>query len=166
MTLLFWDASALAKQYSPEIGSEQVDLLFETVPAAAMATTVWGIVETYSILVRKLNDGRLDLPTFLHALSSLQLEVADYPDFIQLPVADETVLASVDLICKHKLNSTDAAILMTLIQFVEDQDDETTLVLVASDKRLLRAAESEGIATLNPESIPVGGLPAWLASLS
>lgn len=37
--------------------------------------------------------------------------------------------------------------------------------LVASDQRLLRAAEAEGLATLNPELLPAAEVPTQLASL-
>jgi hypothetical protein len=37
-------------------------------------------------------------------------------------------------------------------------------VLVAADQRLVRAAAAEGLATLNPETIPAVDVPALLAT--
>ncbi len=49
MPLLFWDASALAKRYTEEVGSDAVDAIFAAVPASSMVTTVWGYAETFFI---------------------------------------------------------------------------------------------------------------------
>ena len=38
-------------------------------------------------------------------------------------------------------------------------------VLVASDKRLLRAAKAEGLEVLNPETVQAADIPAFLAAL-
>jgi predicted nucleic acid-binding protein len=57
MPVLLWDASALAKRYSPELGSDTVDALFHAVPSAQMVTTFQGYAETLSVLVRKRNRG-------------------------------------------------------------------------------------------------------------
>lgn len=76
---LFWDASALSKRYFGEVGSETVNALFDQVPMSDMATTPWGYLETYSILVRRFNGGAVDLPTFTAILSALQSETGDSP---------------------------------------------------------------------------------------
>lgn len=59
MPSLFWDASGLAKRYTVEKGTDVTDALFLAVPVSDMMTTVWGYAETFSILLRKLND-RID----------------------------------------------------------------------------------------------------------
>src|SRR5260370_7392969 len=79
--LLLWDASALVKRYALERGSEAVDALFVEVPLAQMVTTFMGYAETYSVLLRKRNRGDLTEPTFQSAVSLLQAEVLDSPDF-------------------------------------------------------------------------------------
>jgi len=55
MVILLWDASALAKHYAPEIGSETVDALLASVPAAQPVSTAVSYAEIYSILLRKFN---------------------------------------------------------------------------------------------------------------
>src|SRR5687768_4012306 len=111
MTLLFWDASALVKRYFPEVGSETVDALFAAVPMPDMATTPWGYAEAYSILLRRLNSGVLDLPSFTTAVTALQAEVVDSTDFGLMSVSDEIIFASIMLMRQQNLNATDAAIL-------------------------------------------------------
>jgi len=90
---LFWDASGLAKRYTAEIGSDVADALFAAVPATAMLTTVWGYAETFSILLRGLNGGRLDQATFQTAFAALRREIIGSPDIGFLTVDEAAVLA-------------------------------------------------------------------------
>jgi hypothetical protein len=79
----FWDASALVKRYLLESGSDTVNALFAAVPRDRMVTTPWGYAETYSVLLRRLNGGILDLP--MEGLPTLNPEVlaaADVPTFL------------------------------------------------------------------------------------
>jgi predicted nucleic acid-binding protein len=99
MGWLFWDASALVKRYTPEVGRDTVNALFHNLPAPAMATSPWGYLETYAIYVLALPNRGVDC------------------------------------------------------------------ALIASDRRLLRAAATEGLATLNPETVPAADVPAFLARL-
>jgi predicted nucleic acid-binding protein len=166
MALLFWDASALAKRYFGELGSSTVNALFAAVPPQEMASTAWGYAETYSMLLRKLNGGVVDLPTFTTAVTALQAELVASSDFGLLPISDLTVFASIAVMRNHNLNATDAAVLRTLLEYVAAlPPGSPRCALVASDQRLIRAAQSEGLATLNPELLPVAGVPAALAAL-
>jgi predicted nucleic acid-binding protein len=164
MALLFWDASALAKRYAPETGSDAVDLAFANASTHTMGTSVWGYAETYAILVRKLNGGRLDLPAFTSAVTGLQAEVIDNPDFAFLAIDDAAILAGISLIRRHNLNSADAAILAVTLRYARSTTS-ATILLIAADQRLLRAAQAEGVLTLNPENPPGEGVAAFLAAL-
>jgi predicted nucleic acid-binding protein len=166
MPLIFWDASALAKQYAPELGSDTINALFESFPPQEMVTTPWGYAETYSILLRRLNRGVLDLPTFTTAVTALQADVIGSPDFNLLSIEDATIFASVSMMRRHNLNATDAVLLTGLLEHVAARPTGSPItVLVAADRRLLRAATAEGLRTLNPEVLPVIDVPAFLASL-
>ena len=85
-------------------------------------------------------------------------------DFHLLPISDIQVFASAAILRKHNLNATDAAILTTLLEFVTSSG-VTDCALVSSDKRLLRAASTEGLATLDPEEVRATDIPALLTSL-
>jgi hypothetical protein len=166
VVVLFWDASGLVKRYFLELGSETVDALFAAEPTPEMITTPWGYAETYSILLRRLNGGVIDPATFTAAATALQSEVVDGPDFSLLSIRDEAVFASLLMIRQHNLNAADAAILTTLLEFVRGRSpDAVPCVLVASDRRLLRAASAEGLPTLNPETLAATEVPAFLAAL-
>ncbi len=164
MALLFWDASALVKRYFIEDGSATVDTLFAAAPGHHLATTPWGYLETYSILVRRLNGGVLDKRAFTYAVTSLQAEVVNEPSFGFLPIGDTTIFASSGTIQKHNLNATDAAILTMLCEYVRSVG-QADCVLIAVDLRLNRAADIEGLRTLNPEIVAVTDVPGFLASL-
>lgn len=164
MVLLVWDASALAKRYAEEIGSETVDALFSTAPTRSMISTPWGYTETYSILLRRLNGGNIDQMAYSLAVTSLQAEVILGSDFVFLSISDATIFRSITLMAKHNLNATDAAILTTVLEKARTHH-APQYILVATDKRLLRAAELEGLKTINPELLTPQEIHSFWASL-
>jgi predicted nucleic acid-binding protein len=118
MALLFWDASALAKRYTVEAGHSTASALFDNSPPHLMASTPWGYVETYSILLRRLNAGVLDLPSFGAAVSSLQSDLLSGSTFGLLPISENLILTCIRILRKHNLNATDASILNTLLVYL------------------------------------------------
>ncbi|MCI0463268.1 MAG: hypothetical protein L0Z62_40495 [Gemmataceae bacterium] len=62
-------------------------------------------------------------------------------------------------------HSTDASILAAFLKYAGQQLPTTACVLLAADQRLLRAAQAEGLKTLNPERITDADVPAFLAAL-
>jgi uncharacterized protein YyaL (SSP411 family) len=115
--------------------------------------------------VRKRNSGALVAKTFSPAQSVLRAEIIDDADFGVLAVEFDDVLRGIDLIDQHNLNSADASILTSFLGFAAAQPAATACVLVAADQRLLRAAQAEGLRTLNPELIADADVPAFLAAL-
>lgn len=166
MPLVLWDASGLAKRYVTEIGTETVNALFTFVPTSQMILPMLGYAETYSILLRRFNDRRLDAATFTAATLALENEVLNDPGFALLSLNDAAVLESISLMRLHHLNSSDGVILAGLLHYARSLGPDTlTCILVAADRRLLRAAQAEGIMTLNPEMIAAADVPAVLAAL-
>jgi uncharacterized protein len=162
---LLWDSSALMKRYLTEVGSPTVQELFKAVPASQMVTTFWGYVETYAGLWRTHNRGYIVASRLQSALTLLEAEVLDHPDFELLSVGDAAVLDGLEHLRNHNLNTADAAILTTFQSYIQSQPPGSPqCVLVAADQRLLRAAVAEGLPTLNPEVVPAGDIPALLAS--
>lgn len=165
MFFLLWDASALAQRYAPEIGTPTVNALFTAVSPAQMITTVMSYSETCGVLIRKRNAGALDGVAFSVARSALRAEVINAPDFGVLAVEFGDILDGIDLIDRHNLNSTDASILASFLNFAQVQSPAVACVLVAADRRLLRAGLAEGLKTLNPELIVPIDVPSFLAAL-
>jgi predicted nucleic acid-binding protein len=160
---LLWDASALAKGYAPELGNDTVRALFAALPAVTMITTSLGYTETYASLRRKFNGGVFDAAAYDVARSLLRLEVLIRPGFQLMTLDDESILGGIPFIDQHNLNASDAAVLYTFLRYAQAVADPVC-VLVAADQRLIRAAESEGLRSLNPEMVSPVDVPAVLAA--
>ena len=163
MAFLFWDASALAKRYTNEVGRETANALFDTIPDLQHGSTMWSYAETYAILVRRQNGKLITKADFNLSASALQQEVLTNAAFLLLSISEMALLASLPLIRKHNLNSADAVLLRTLLDYAHSPN-APICVMVAVDKRLLRAAQAEGLPTLDPETASVADA-ALLATL-
>ncbi|MDQ2799033.1 MAG: type II toxin-antitoxin system VapC family toxin [Armatimonadota bacterium] len=161
MAVIFWDASGLAKRYTEEAGRATVNALFTVAASRDMFVTPLGYAETYSILLRKRNSGVLNSRAFEAATNALRAEVLGDPDFGLLSITDALIFGSLSLMGAHNINSVDACLLATYLRF--QRTTAEPCLLVASDKRLLRAAEAEGLNGLNPEEIVPGDVPRALA---
>lgn len=160
---LFWDASGLAKRYTEEVGNETAEALFLQFPGFWAVTTPWGYSETFSLLIRKCNDGHISRRLFADAVSRLRRDLIDLPQFRLLTVTDVDIISSITHVLRHNINSVDAALLATLLRYAQTSGE--TCVLVAADKRMLRAAQAEGLSVINPETMPAADVPAFLAAL-
>ena len=161
---LFWDASGLAKRYVSEEGSDTVNALFAELPMERMSTSTWGYAESFSILLRRHNAGIINRLVFTKAADQLREQIIDNPNVPVLSVTDADILASLAVMHKHNLNFTDAAILAMLLRTLPSPPP-SDFVLVAADKRLLRAAYAEGMKTIGPAELPAADVPAFLAAL-
>lgn len=153
MHSFYLDASALAKRYVPESGSLLVDEILDNVPGDRLYLLNVGVGEVVSILVRKRNAGIITDPYFGQVLIDLESEIVRSADINKLPIGNRLATSSFALIVAHAINSTDAIILKSALAIAQKlRSGGNDLVLVASDQRLLRAAQAEGLTTFNPES--------------
>jgi predicted nucleic acid-binding protein len=158
------DASALAKRYAAEVGTPLMNHLFTQVPPSRMSLFNVGIAEVVSLLVRKKNAGLLTAATCAQALIEVENELIRSPNLNRFTADDALVTDALPLIQKHSINSTDAIVLRSALDLaVPLRAAGDDLVLVASDQRLLRAAQAEGLATFNPETQTQADLDALLA---
>lgn len=153
----YFDASALVKRYIREVGSDKVIFLFDNVPLNRLRCLTLGAAEVFWVCVRKKNDGRITPHEFTHAVVNLTREVtSDASDFYTAPVPDALVWTSFNLVETYSINSVDAMVLRSALETARELDSTgDTLVLVASDQRLLRAASNEGLPIFNPEIDPI-----------
>ena len=147
----YMDPSALVKRYHDEEGTGLVNKLFEKLEARQerFTTSVWSIAESAAVMSRIKNKLKIKGDDFSKILMSFLSEIKQ---FHFLAVNDERVLASIPYSLTHNINSSDGLHLKTL----KDLEKAVSLlggkvVLVAADKRFLRAAQDEGVATFNPE---------------
>jgi predicted nucleic acid-binding protein len=167
MVVLLWDASALAKRYVPELGSDTVDALFNTTPRVQMVSSSVSYAEIYSILLRTVNRGVIKRTAFSIAKSSMRAELIDDPNFVLLSIRDEMFYRGIALIERHNLNATDSALLVLFKSYLDSVRSENGVnyVLVASDQRLVRDAIAEGITAINPEMLQAADVAGYLSAL-
>lgn len=160
----YFDASALVKRYIRETGSNKINFLFDNLPLNQLKCLTIGAAEVFWVCVRKKNDGRITPYEFTHAVVNLNREVtSETSDFRTDSVPDVLVWASLSLIETYSLNSVDAMVLRSALDVATQlRSIGDTLVLVASDQRLLRAASNEGLLIFNPEIDPEQTLEVWL----
>jgi hypothetical protein len=122
---------------------------------------MFGIAEVISVLVRRRNGGVLSENAYSQGMSNLKAEVLDDDDFTILPVGDDVIVAALPLIDKHSLNATDSIVLRIYLDVAAmHRGGGNDLVMVASDQRLLKAAQAEGLATFDPETGSLAELDA------
>ena len=152
MNYFYMDASAMAKRYVPEVGSDILDLLFDTISRNRLACWDVGIAEVTSIFVRQRNDGRITQARFNQAVIDFQLEVIESNTLRILRTTLPLILDALDLISAHSINGNDAIFLQAAIEVAAElREDQNELVIVASDVRLVRATHGENMRAFNPE---------------
>jgi len=161
MPSFYLDASWLAKRYVPETGSLLIDAILDKVSGDRIYVLNVGAGEVVSILVRKRNAGVITGAYFAQALVDFGLEIVRSADVHKLPVSNRLATSSFSLIVAHSINSTDALTLKSALAIAQKlRAGGDDLVLVASDQRLLRAAQAEGLGTFNPETQDQAALAA------
>lgn len=154
---VFWlDASALIKFYITETGSHEMSHLFLRIPLNQMQCLHLTIGEGISIFVRHKNNDRYRQTTKTLFNQQMQHFKDDFihSEEIDLGIATkDQITESWKLIEKHSINSTDAIILQCAIDHANEiKSYGNRLILVSSDRRLLRAARNERLLTYDPET--------------
>ena len=165
MHYFYFDASTLVKRYTRESGSDKMLFLFRSVPLAHLSCLTIGAMEVFWICVRKRNDSRITSHQFERATTHLRHEVINNQSgFKTITVADSLVWDSIRLVETHSLNSVDAMVLRSALDVATElRSTDDRLVLVASDRRLLRAARAEGLQVFNPEIDSQQTLVDWIS---
>ncbi len=140
--IVFVDTSVLVKLYVEEPGSEQMRSL--TAQGEPMAASYLAFAEMHATLARRQREGLLH-PDEFEELSLRWAE--DWQGLTQVPIGVE-VLALVPGLCEiHPLRGADALHLASALLLQENGLDVT---FACSDRLLLAAATSEGLAIYDP----------------
>ena len=154
--IYFWfDANAFAKRYVVEDGTQLINYFFENVSTSRMLCLVDSLNEVYAVVAKKLRkpDGGLIQPDHDQAIEKFEAEVVNHAEVVKLEATPNQKIAARKLIAAHAINSSDALILQCALDEVDNlRTAGGDLVLVSSDKRLMRAAEDERLKTFNPEN--------------
>ncbi len=157
------DASALVKRYHNEPGAKVVQTLTDTLLAdePRHALVSWStLAETLASLNRKRNAGIVSQNVYQAVRTRLLLEAREMNI---LTVTDTMIRDSLSLIERHNINASDALFLRQALDWQAQLPAGDNVVMVAADRRLLRAAEAEGLATLDPEQSNVAKVRPLLA---
>jgi len=118
-----------------------------------------GMPEVVAVLHRHRNAGRVTQSLFNTAYAYFEEETRHVR---LLPVRNHQMDASIRHLLVHNLHATDALHLQVALEVHSRlQRQGEVLLFFAADRRLLRAAQAEGLAIFNPEV----GTSAQLESL-
>ena len=143
--MIYLDTSALIKRFVTETGSETVTALLEKSGPVVIAKLAFA--EVHAGLKRKHREGFLSGRDY--TLSVRQFE-ADWESYIRVDLHDEILRLARDLIRKHPLRGFDAIHLASALSVKRVTGED--LPFAAADTRLLRAAASEHLISINVEA--------------
>ena len=150
----FWlDANAMAKRYVLEKGTPLINHFFDNVSAERIICLFDSMDETRFVIAKKRNRREITVSEFNQAIREFEVEVVNSTEVVQVHATVNQKEAARQLIHDYPINSTDAYILQCALDKTNElRVDGNNLVLVSSDKRLIKAAENEGMLTFNPEA--------------
>lgn len=143
--MIYLDTSALIKRFVAEVGSETVNELMASTPPVATAKIAFA--EVHAGLKRKHREGFLSGRDY--ALSVRQFE-DDWESYIRVDLRDEILRLARDLIRQHPLRGFDAIHLASALSVKRALGED--FAFAGADVRLLRAAASEGLNSINVET--------------
>jgi len=110
------------------------------------------MAEVLSLLVRKKNAGRLSAAAFAQALTDFGAEIVTSTTLRKLVAGNALVTSALPFIEVYSINATDAILLRLALNLATRlRAAGNDLILMASDQRLLRAAQAEGLLTFDPQ---------------
>jgi predicted nucleic acid-binding protein len=138
----YFDTSALIKRFVEEPGSRRVDAVLTR--EALVATSKVAYAEIHAGLARKLREKALTPAAYRRTSRTFD---ADWRSYVRVDLTDSLLLIVRDLVRRHPLRGFDAIHLGSAMHLGQQLGEE--IRVVASDDRLLTAAEREGIGTLD-----------------
>jgi predicted nucleic acid-binding protein len=150
----YLDAKLLVKRYLAETGSAWVELLCADETNNAIAIARFGLVETVAAFAAKRRGQFITDSEYESALADL---LGDAGERYRLVAVGPTVIDSaIQLTRRQKLRGYDAIHLACALALNKPLVDDglPPLTFIAADDNLLAAAQSEGLATENPNDHP------------
>jgi predicted nucleic acid-binding protein len=142
--MIFFDASAAAKRYFQEIGSERVQDLWSRPDIRSSLAILH--CELASALNRKLRERGLSRGVYESVKDQIE---ADLAKLNTVPADDNLIERSLRLLDAHPLRALDSLYLAAALSL--QQTSKIPVLFVSADRQLLRAAQAEGLKVLDPE---------------
>ena len=136
----YFDASALAKRYGKEAGSQAVCRLLDAGNAAVSRLSE---VEVASALVRRAREGVISAKERDRALSAVR---GDFETLYVIELSAEITAVAIGLLGRYPLRASDSIQLATCLHL--QQRLGPTIEMVAYDVRLTEAGRQEGLAVV------------------
>lgn len=133
--MLYWDTSALVKQYIIEQGTDAI----QQWQAQSAATSMIAFTEVHSAVMRRRRDGTLSESI---ARSIFRAFRQDWSSYLRVPVHEGVISRGAGLIERYKLRTLDALHLASALGLREEIGE--AIPLIAADGDLLKAASAEG----------------------
>jgi hypothetical protein len=145
--MIFFDASAAAKRYFQEIGSDRVNKLWSGGEFFSSLAILH--CELTSALNRKRRERALPRGAYYTLKQQIQ---EDLKKIQAVPIHTELIQQSLRILDSHPLKALDSLYLAGALGL--QQTLKEPLLFVSADRQLLQAAQAEGLLTLNPEIAP------------
>jgi predicted nucleic acid-binding protein len=165
--IYFWlDANAIAKRYVVEKGTLLINYFFTRVSAERIICFFDSMDETRVVITKYRNRGDITPSEFSQAIQKFEAEVVNSVEVVQVHATVDQKEAARQLIHDYPINSTDAYILQCALDKAKElRAFGADLILVSSDKRLIRAAKRERLLTFDPEADSQTALDVFINSL-
>jgi len=145
--MIFFDASAGAKRYFQEIGSERVNELWSG------GEFFFSLAILHCELASALNRKRRERALPRGAYYTLKQQIQeDLKRIHAVPVGPELIQHSLRLLDSHPLKVVDSLYLAGALGL--QQSLREPVLFVSADRQLLQAAQAEGLRALSPETAP------------
>ena len=142
--MIFLDASAAAKRYFPERGSDKVSEVLSG-PERHFSLALLPC-ELASGLNRRLREGDLSQAVYRTAKEQIRVDVS-LTELV--PVDADLIGTSLRLLDTHPLKTLDSLYLAGAVRL--QQSLRERVLFVSADRQLLTAARAEGLRVLDPE---------------
>jgi hypothetical protein len=163
MNAFLLDAPVFVTRYTGGLGYLLIDQLFAQASQGRLCCSLLAPAEVVAALVRLRRRGRLTPVLLGSALFQFQLDVLQATHFTRLSLDGAQVEASLALIEKHQVESTEGVLVRVCLDHAASlRATGNDLVLVSNGRRVLQVARKEGLLTFNPETQTPAELQALL----
>ena len=141
----YLDTSAIIKRFVNEHGSELVDGMMMGPEPIAIAKVAFA--EVFAALARRRRDRSLSDSQYQRACEQFE---ADWNSYLQLELRDSVLFSARDVVHRRPLTGFDAIHLASALVLRSELHEPVTFA--AGDRRLLLAAEAEGLDVVDVTS--------------
>lgn len=152
MTVYFCDSSALIKRYVDEVGSDWFETLLAPDGEHAIFVSAITQIEIASGLARLQREGMLKPLTVINARRAVAYHFKSEYSVVELSA--QIIRRAEGLLFAHPLRAYDAVQLASALEIRDSLlvAGRNPLLFVSADRRLLAAAEAEGLVTDDPNA--------------